>query len=162
MNTTSSSPTRPFVTSADQLARVEQIAGAVRFSNFTTEKVRWLWPDRIPLGRITLLVSDPGLGKSLLALDIAARISTGRPWPDQEQGAGSTEQGVQHSNPQSEIENPQSPRTKPATLNPHHSPAPRSSLPAPCFSSPPKTTSPTRSARGSNRSAPTSTASLVS
>jgi hypothetical protein len=29
-----------------------------------------------------LLVGDPGLGKSWIALDIAARLSAGRPWPD--------------------------------------------------------------------------------
>src|SRR5436190_5961573 len=77
-------PPCPFVTPADQLARPARTAGAVRFSELVPENVRWLWPDRIPLGRITLLVSDPGLGKSLLALDIAARVSRGAPWPDQE------------------------------------------------------------------------------
>jgi putative DNA primase/helicase len=82
MNTTPFSPPCPFVTPADQLARAERVAGAVRFSELVPQKVRWLWPDRIPLGRITLLVSDPGLGKSLLTLDIAARVSRGAPWPD--------------------------------------------------------------------------------
>jgi putative DNA primase/helicase len=33
---------------------------------------------------VTLLVGDPGRGKSLLALDMAARVTTGAPWPDQE------------------------------------------------------------------------------
>jgi putative DNA primase/helicase len=83
MNTTSFPAPCPFVTPADQLARAQNIAGAVRFSELAPQKVRWLWPDRIPLGRITLLVSDPGLGKSLLALDIAARVSRGAPWPDE-------------------------------------------------------------------------------
>src|SRR5438876_5775373 len=36
----------------------------------------------IPLGKITLLDGDPGMGKSLLALDLAARVSSGRPMPD--------------------------------------------------------------------------------
>lgn len=44
--------------------------------------VRWIWPARIPRGRLTLLIGEPGVGKSLLAADIAARISTGNPWPD--------------------------------------------------------------------------------
>ena len=44
--------------------------------------VNWLWPNRIPLGRITLLVGRPGEGKSFLATDLAARITTGTPWPD--------------------------------------------------------------------------------
>jgi hypothetical protein len=44
--------------------------------------VRWLWPGRIPLGRITLLVGRPGEGKSFLTTYMASRISTGSPWPD--------------------------------------------------------------------------------
>lgn len=42
----------------------------------------WLWPGRIPMGKLTLLAGDPGLGKSLLALDVAARVSSGADWPD--------------------------------------------------------------------------------
>src|SRR3954451_24488509 len=82
MNSISFPPPCPFVKPAEQLARAERIAGAVRFSELVPQKIRWLWPNRIPLGRLTLLVSDPGLGKSLLALDIAARVSRGAPWPD--------------------------------------------------------------------------------
>src|SRR3989338_1419166 len=48
----------------------------------TAEKVNWLWSGYIPLGKLTLLDGDPGLGKSLFALDITARISTGQPMPD--------------------------------------------------------------------------------
>ena len=44
--------------------------------------VSWLWPGRIPLGRITLLVGRPGEGKSFLTTDAAARVTTGTPWPD--------------------------------------------------------------------------------
>jgi len=43
------------------------------------EPVDWLWYRRIPLGKLTLLDGDPGLGKTALALDLAARISTGAP-----------------------------------------------------------------------------------
>ncbi|HUT34476.1 MAG TPA: AAA family ATPase [Planctomycetota bacterium] len=49
--------------------------------------VGWLWPGRVPLGKVTLLVGDPGRGKSLLALDMAARISRGVPWPDASGGS---------------------------------------------------------------------------
>src|SRR5688572_21997357 len=42
----------------------------------------WLWPGRLALGKLALLDGDPGLGKSLLALDLCARLSTGRPFPD--------------------------------------------------------------------------------
>jgi len=45
-------------------------------------KVEWLWEKRIPLGRITLLVGKPGQGKSFLACDFTARVTTGTPWPN--------------------------------------------------------------------------------
>jgi putative DNA primase/helicase len=54
----------------------------VRMSDVQPELVAWLWPARIALGKVTLLAGDPGLGKSFLTLDIAARVSTGRDWPD--------------------------------------------------------------------------------
>lgn len=52
--------------------------------------VEWLWPGRIPLGSITLLDGDPGVGKSTVALDIAARLTKGRAMPD---GKGGGEPG---------------------------------------------------------------------
>jgi hypothetical protein len=45
--------------------------------------VKWLWPGRIPLSRVTLVAGDPGICKSLVALDIAARVTSGAPWPDE-------------------------------------------------------------------------------
>ncbi len=44
--------------------------------------LEWLWPGRIPLGGLTLIAGDEGVGKSLVALDIAARVTRGSPWPD--------------------------------------------------------------------------------
>ncbi len=44
--------------------------------------LRWVWRDRIPAGKLCLIVGDPDKGKSLITLDIAARITTGRPFPD--------------------------------------------------------------------------------
>jgi hypothetical protein len=43
--------------------------------------VEWLWPSYVPLGKITLLDGDPGLGKSSILLDLAARGSRGQPTP---------------------------------------------------------------------------------
>ena len=42
----------------------------------------WLWPDRIPMAALTLVAGFPGSGKTSIALDIAARVSTGAPAPD--------------------------------------------------------------------------------
>jgi hypothetical protein len=54
------------------------------FSEIKPETLRWLWRERIPLGKLNLLVGDPGLGKSLATIDIAARVSRGVPFPDGE------------------------------------------------------------------------------
>lgn len=59
-------------------------SGAVitRLSDVVPESVSWVWRGYLPVGRITILEGDPGLGKSTLALDLAARVSTGAPMPD--------------------------------------------------------------------------------
>lgn len=49
-------------------------------------RVSWLWPGRIPLGRLTVLDGDPGLGKSSLTLDLAARVTRGGSMPDGTRG----------------------------------------------------------------------------
>ncbi|MCU1612775.1 MAG: hypothetical protein JWO98_315 [Frankiales bacterium] len=46
------------------------------------ERVSWLWPGRLPLGKLVVVDGDPSTGKSTLTLDLAARVSTGSPWPD--------------------------------------------------------------------------------
>src|SRR5215469_14128925 len=48
----------------------------------TPERVEWLWTRRIPIGKLTILDGDPGLGKTALTLDLAARVSRGLPLPD--------------------------------------------------------------------------------
>jgi hypothetical protein len=48
----------------------------------TLPPIRWLWPDWIPRGMITLLGSVPGAGKSYLALDLARRVIAGEPFPN--------------------------------------------------------------------------------
>jgi len=54
----------------------------LRLSDVKPQPLRWLWPGRIPLGKLSMLIGDPGLGKSLVTLDVASRVSTGTPWPD--------------------------------------------------------------------------------
>jgi hypothetical protein len=56
-------------------------------SDVSPERVQWLWPRRIPLGKITILDGDPGLGKSLITLDVAARVTRNREMPDGTPGA---------------------------------------------------------------------------
>ena len=54
----------------------------VRLADVQPEPVQWLWLARLALGKLTLLIGDPGLGKSWITLYIAAMLSTGRCWPD--------------------------------------------------------------------------------
>ena len=55
-----------------------------RMSDVTPEAVQWLWPDRIPYGKITIIAGDPGVGKSFLLEDLAARVSVGGELPDRQ------------------------------------------------------------------------------
>ena len=52
------------------------------FSEIAPEPIAWLWKDRIALGKLTIYAGDPGLGKSQGTLDLAARLSLGKPFPD--------------------------------------------------------------------------------
>lgn len=54
----------------------------VRLADIIPERFRWLWPGRVPLGKLTIVEGDPGLGKSLLTLDLAARVTGGALMPD--------------------------------------------------------------------------------
>src|SRR5687768_5180847 len=45
------------------------------------EAVEWLWPGRIPLGMLTMLDGDPGMGKSFITVALAAAVSTGGAMP---------------------------------------------------------------------------------
>lgn len=54
----------------------------LRYSQLTPRSIDWLWAGRIAAGQLTLIDGDPNLGKSLLTLDLAARLSAGRAFPD--------------------------------------------------------------------------------
>lgn len=51
-------------------------------SSVVAKRVEWLWPSRIPLGKLTIFAGNPDQGKSVVSLDVAARLSTGAPWAD--------------------------------------------------------------------------------
>jgi putative DNA primase/helicase len=52
------------------------------FHDVQSERFRWLWDRRIPLGKLTIFAGDPGKGKSLVTLHIAASLSRGATFPD--------------------------------------------------------------------------------
>jgi hypothetical protein len=43
----------------------------------TPAAIRWLWPGYVPLGKLSVIEGDPGLGKSLLTVQLAAAVTTG-------------------------------------------------------------------------------------
>jgi hypothetical protein len=53
-----------------------------RIGDVHSRTSEWLWPGWLPLGKLTLLEGDPGLGKSLITLDLSARLTRGRELPD--------------------------------------------------------------------------------
>lgn len=56
----------------------------VRMASVQAEEVRWLWHPYIPLGKLTIIEGDPGLGKSWLTCALAAAVSCGRGLPGAE------------------------------------------------------------------------------
>lgn len=55
----------------------------IRLAEVEPETVDWLWRGYIPLGKITMLEGDPGLGKSMLTLSLAGTVTGTNKWlPD--------------------------------------------------------------------------------
>jgi hypothetical protein len=54
-----------------------------RLSSVVPAPVRWLWPGRVPIGKPTVIFGGCDPGKSMVALNLAARVSTGADWPDE-------------------------------------------------------------------------------
>lgn len=51
--------------------------GPPSFADVATAEVEWLWRNRIPLRKLTILAGDPKQGKSLLTCRIAAEVARG-------------------------------------------------------------------------------------
>ncbi|MGA2678702.1 MAG: AAA family ATPase [Sedimentisphaerales bacterium] len=69
-------------------------AEIVSLDKVTPLEIDWLWPNRVPMGMLTLIAGDPGVGKSFLTLYMAATVSRGGEWPGGEQR---TEDGGQRT-----------------------------------------------------------------
>ena len=53
----------------------------INMADVDVEEIRWLWYPYIPYGKCTILQGDPGCGKTMLALNLAARLSNGYGMP---------------------------------------------------------------------------------
>lgn len=72
-------PERRTVPLAEQLARqIEPVSWGAFWSDDAPEPDAWLAEPLLPRGRLTVLYSPAKVGKSLLALDVAAALATGR------------------------------------------------------------------------------------
>ena len=52
-----------------------------RASDIEPQPVKWLWPGRIAVGKVTIVAGEPGLGKSQLTCAIAATVTNAGQWP---------------------------------------------------------------------------------
>jgi AAA domain len=68
------------MSAAHQTGPTEKLESA-RASTFTMVAHRWVWPNRIAIGELTLVVGLPDQGKGQLISDVAARVTTGALWP---------------------------------------------------------------------------------
>lgn len=59
-----------------------KLAPGFLLSEVKPKEIDWLWPGYLPRGCTTGIEGDPGLGKSMLVIDMAARIASGKAWPD--------------------------------------------------------------------------------
>jgi hypothetical protein len=57
-------------------------AVVTRLADIEPQAIEFIWSRRLARGRLHLLIGDPGLGKSFVALDIAARVTKALNWPD--------------------------------------------------------------------------------
>lgn len=64
----------------------ELLPGLKLVGDVEPEEILWVWYPYIPAGKMTILEGDPGLGKSWIATDVAARLSTGNPFPGEDAG----------------------------------------------------------------------------
>ncbi len=54
----------------------------VWMSDIESAEQQWLWEGVFPIGELTVIGGCMGIGKSLTTIDLAARVTTGRKWPD--------------------------------------------------------------------------------
>jgi putative DNA primase/helicase len=59
----------------------------IRMSQIRSMPVEWVWGGWLPKGTVTLFDGNPGEAKSTAVMDLIARVTTGREWPDGQPGS---------------------------------------------------------------------------
>ena len=52
-----------------------------QISQVRAQAIRWLWPGKIAKGKVSMIVGNPGLGKSQVCASLASVVSNGGRWP---------------------------------------------------------------------------------
>lgn len=79
----------------------------VKASEVQPKELDWLWQNRFLIGNVNIIAGDPGLGKSMILVDVAARATSGRAFPD---GSPCTKCSVLYSTTEDGIEDTVVPR----------------------------------------------------
>ena len=61
----------------------DAIYTVTKMSSVTPKELTWLWPGRIPKGKITVFAGAPGVGKGLATCSLVAIATTGSEYPDE-------------------------------------------------------------------------------
>src|SRR5690606_24383923 len=67
---------RPALGHVKLLSAIGTVAKDVR-----EQEIKWLWWPLIPMGGLTILTSNGGVGKGLMVSDLVSRITRGDTWP---------------------------------------------------------------------------------
>ncbi len=70
-----------FATAQDESGGSMWQPSVASLDTIDVQKTNWLWDQYLPAGAITVIDGDPGLGKSQLTIDLAARLSRGDSMP---------------------------------------------------------------------------------
>jgi hypothetical protein len=75
-------PTMSLDQAGEQVVKEQRGLQVTWATEIEVKPLEWLWPNYVPLGALGILAGAPKVGKSAVAVDLAARVTTGRAMPD--------------------------------------------------------------------------------
>jgi len=61
-------------------AKIQNVVDPIALQDKPVPERRWIVPSWVPVGQVTMIAGDGGVGKTLLAQQLATACATGRPW----------------------------------------------------------------------------------